>query len=218
MLDEAKKRLLRAQQILGGIQNLDGDGDRVPYQIKSQAFFREGENSVSELAFSIPKDHAFDASKLNIYTEARLLNTTDSTDDELTFRPVDYSDRVVNTANAFAFNYQNSVELVYSLRDSMHGDLQDFPCSVLTAFSGRVSTSASDVGGVTGVSASGTLGQTPVAGWIGALHFKSPYHIDPGASLTARVTPTFSFNNEATTQKEFRITGVLHGYRVVRRR
>ena len=106
------------------------------------------------------------------------------------------------------------MNLTFALRDSMFGDAQDAPCNVVTAFSGRVPTYA----GTSNI-ATGSLVQTPVCGWLGCLKFKKPYKFPRSSTLTARVTPTFSFDNgSAVTRREYRIVGVLSGHRLVWRR
>lgn len=217
-MDDLTGQMFAVQRALEGIQRLDGDADRISYRIRASGVFVEGQNNTSELVFTVPKDFAFDAESLNLYTDMRDIDLQNNTQTERTYRPVDYSDRIPYgiAGGGGAFPYvQNSVDLVFSLRDSQHGNAQDYPCSVLAAFSGRVSTNSLIPGSPSVVEQSAM----PVSGWAGCLKFYKPYHLGPGTTLTARITPVFSYNfGSAANRREYRVTGVLSGRKIVWRR
>lgn len=212
---EIMSRLSKVQKQLLEIQRVEGAADKVGFKISGFMTFLAGDNSVGEITFNVPKYAPFEAHSLNLYAGYRQIDLQTPRQSDVTFRPIDY----LHAARFFDFgtavNVQNAINLTFSLRDSKWGEGQNADCSVLSSFSGRVPTISQPIAAAPFASVS----QTPVTGWLGALRFKKNYRLDPGMTLTARVTPKFSFNAaSAATRREYRVFGVLEGHRLVWRK
>lgn len=208
-------RLNAVQKSLLSLHRETSAPDKVLYKIKESHTFFEGQQTVGELTFNIPRGHGFKARSLNFYAGVRIVDLQTPRTSDVTFRPVDLAQAI--TPTSFLPFLTTAVNFNFALRDSENGVRQNAPCNVRCSFSGRVPSVGGNAG--TAVATVPEISQMPVCGWLGKLDLGEHYDLKPGSSLTARITPTFSLNNQVDTERfQFRVLGVLSGYRPVWRR
>lgn len=188
------------------------ESDRVAHFLQSSFVFRQSENLQNQLIFNVPKGFSFEAQRLALYPEVRIVSIEDADgDSEITFRPTLWTNAIAvslttaSLAQAFDTPTDRLVDATVQLTQveadgvTTH-DLQNAPFPVAHAFSAPVN---SDLGGAQLISAR-----------PGKLVFAAPITLAPGTAFAARITPTFSGVRTADTRlNEYRIVGVLEGFK-----
>ncbi len=190
------------------------EADRVLHTLQQSFTFRQGENLQRALVYSVPLGHAFEAHRLVLLPEIRLVSIAAADgDSEITFRPTLWTHNiseqlnVVNSGLVQAWPVLTDrlldaqIELSQVEADGVTShDLQNAPFPVAQTFSGPVN---SDLGGASLISARPS-----------ALVFAIPALLAPGTSLQVRVTPTFSGVRTSDGRlNEYRIIGLLEGFK-----
>jgi hypothetical protein len=214
---------MNALQIAEEISNLTehvlrlsgGKGYKAPYMISAEGRFLLGNNDVQKLLFNVPADGDFFAERLNLYLQYRFLDVTSVAASDLAFRPCNwtsvgdvYDFATANTSNAGTGEANAKV----SLRDDTNGKYQSAPFSVAGLYSSRF-------GLTNGVFAAEN------SMYRGGLDFEIPMRIGRGKAAELEVTPQFSstgavvrqyLTDNPTFRIEFRVVGLLRGYRNIR--
>ncbi len=196
---QALKLVEKIDNLLDRVSYIIDDGDRAPIFLRGQMTFVTGETPSTDMIFNIPKDADFFGERLNLYLQRRVTSlTAPATATEKTFRPVCWTTVCDITSLNGAIK---DATATFEITDSMNGPYASAPMSIKSAWSQRV-----------GVPQAGPS----ISSYIGGLDFVVPYHIKRGHTLTVKVSPIFSrFNNE-TTKNEYRVVGVLTGYKKVK--
>lgn len=201
MLSQQTREL---NELLDKASGVTADGDRVAYALKGSAQFRAGEYTASEIVLNVPKDADFFGSSFNLYLQGRLVDISNSANNDKTYRPTTFT-----WENAAAFNdffRSGNADFRFELRDSVHGNYQNSALFSLSAFSGMADLT--------------NTGYMPlVSSWPGSLQFAVPYYLPRGETLTVRITPIDSrpdFTEQfPTTRREYRLTCVVQGCKLV---
>lgn len=196
MLDEIKQ----IEGLLKRAEKLVAEGVRMPAYLQASYVYAQGEDAVGELVFNVPTDYEFYGRKLNLYLQSRTISLT-STESDLTFRPSEWL-----STNDYPVGGVKRASCTFDIRDSMNGAAQNLPVTIASAFSARH--------GVAFFAGVGTE-KLPVSAYPGALVFPVDYFLKPGQSLTVKVSPTFSRAGTENERQEFRVSGVLQGYKEV---
>lgn len=176
------------------------DGDRNAYYIHDAYTFVTGSKEEQDLILNNPLDAAFYGTRLDLYLDSRLVDTTDAVNSELTFRPVDWTatNDVVFPSNVAA----KQANCTFSIRTSA-GPYSSSPMSIAHCFSAR----------------QGVPNDLPVSAYLGGLDFHRPYVIERGEAMMVRVAPIYTKAVEVydpTSVPEYRVTAVLQGFKTVR--
>ncbi len=188
------------------------EADRVLHTLQQSFTFRQGENLQRALVYSVPLGHAFEAHRLVLLPEIRIVSIQDSDgDSEITFRPTLWTHNISAAINAGGLVQawpvltdrllDAQIELSQVEADGVTShDMQNAPYPVAQTFSGPVN---SDLGGASVISARPS-----------ALIFNVPALLAPGTALQVRVTPTFSGVRTTDDRlNEYRIVGLLEGFK-----
>lgn len=188
------------------------EADRVEHTLRAEYTFRQSENLQQALVFNVPKGWAFEAHRLSLFVDMRLISVqTGDGASEISFRPTVWTHAVMTNlaANNPGEAWPNpidrlvdaQIELEVQLPDGSKGrSFQNAPFPVAHLFCG---SDNSDIVGVQLVSSRPS-----------ALVFNVPNLIEPGTALLARVTPTFSGVRTTDSRlNEYRITGLLEGFK-----
>lgn len=215
-MDELKDALRQGQQLSELLDRVGSlcearrtSKDRVLHWLQDSFTFQQGQNTVQNLVFNVPKGYDFEAARFNCYLEVRdlLTSTPSGAGSERVFRPTqwftsqgkDPSTRDPPSADAV-------LELTYSTPEGTTRRYQNAAFWVAQTFSDY--TNANSV-----VSAWQYTRTESPAGMV----FDPFYLLARGSTLTCRVTPVFSkpyssdFANEFIY--EYRIRGMLEGYK-----
>lgn len=214
---------MNALQIAEEISNLTehvlrlsgGKGYKAPYMISAEGRFLLGNNDVQKLLFNVPADGDFFAERLNLYLQYRFLDVTSVAASDLAFRPCNWTsvgdtyDVLTTDASSGARGEANAK---VSLRDDTNGKYQSAPFSVAGLYSSRFGLT----GGI--FAAENSM-------YRGGLDFEVPMRIGRGKAAELEVTPLFStvgavvvqyLTDNPTFRIEFRVVGLLRGYRNIR--
>lgn len=186
--------------------------ERVPHVLQKSFTFKQGENTSGPLVFQAPTSHEFEAHRIALYPEIRLVSVRSANGaSEVTFRPTQWTHSVMLAlttgplsqvwANAIDRLVDAQVELALQVGEEDSREMQNAPFPVSQCFSGSMN--------------SDTVGGTLVTSKPGLLVFQHPVVLRPGRSLLCKVTPTFSGTRTTDARiNEYRITAVLEGAKV----
>lgn len=187
------------------------DADRALHTMQAAYTFRQGENLSQSLVFSVPKGQAFEAHRLSLFAELRIVSIQEADgDSEITFRPTVWTH---NKFDHFGAGLQQAwpnavdrfvdaqIELTQMEADGTTShEYQNAPFPVAHTFSGGVN--------------SDMVGSSLQSARPGALVFGVPMLLAAGTALQLRVTPLFSGVRTADDRlNEYRIVGVLEGFK-----
>lgn len=208
--DRVADLLRRARALRSRVQSRGVD--RVPHTLQQSFTFKQGENTSGPLVFQSPSTHEFEAHRLALYPEIRLVSVRSANGtSEITYRPTHWTHAVMVAltsgplsqiwANVLDRLLDAQVELTLQIGKENSREMQSAPFPVAQCFSGAVN--------------SDTVGGTLVTSRPGLLVFQRPVMLRPGRSLLCKITPTFSGTRTLDArQNEYRITAVLEGAKV----
>ena len=216
VLMQGKKLEALASRANAAQAKLREASDRVFYSLQDSFTFQQGQNVVQNLLFNVPASDDFEAVRLSFYPFVRRVAVDDTvTGGDLTFRPTVWSFQDVTTSLAF-YAVDALVELVTAFPDGSTRRYQNAAFTMYQTFSAY--TSPLSTGGLAPVGLqSYDRSESP-----SALLFDPCWHLPKGSTVTARVTPLFSGEREATLTaadglvNEYQIRGVLEGYKRAR--
>lgn len=193
-----------------------GKGYKAPYMISAEGRFLLGNNDVQKLLFNVPADGDFFAERLNLYLQYRFLDVTSVAASDLAFRPCNWTSvgDVYGAGAIFSIAPPAKAEAnaKVALRDDTNGKYQSAPFSVAGLYSSRFGLT----GGI--FAAENSM-------YCGGLDFEVPMRIGRGKAAELEVTPQFStagvvvrqyLTDNPTFRIEFRVVGLLRGYRNIR--
>ena len=181
--------------------------DRVLHWMQQSYTFQQGQNTVGNLVFNVPKGFDFEAARFVIYPEIRLVSINQTADgaNDVAFRPTvwfePYSRDYLSAVDAL-------LELTYAMADGKTRQYQNVGFFAAQAYSQLVNitnTSGSDGDGHANYASNAAP-----AGLV----FDPFYKLERGSTLTCRVTPLYSGPKPSGNRSyEYRIRAVLEGYK-----
>lgn len=215
-MDELKDALRQGQQLSELLDKVGSlcearrtSKDRVLHWLQDSFTFQQGQNTVQNLVFNVPKGYDFEAARFNCYVEVRKLVTSDpnGAGSDRVFRPTQwFTSQAVEESYGGNPSADAVLELSYSTPDGSTRRYQNAAFWVAQTFSDY--TNANGVIPVWQY----TRTESP-AGMV----FDPFYLLARGSTLTCRVTPVFSRPSPSVLADEFiyeyRIRGVLEGYK-----
>jgi hypothetical protein len=180
------------------------DKDRILHFLQDSFVFRQGQNVVNSLVFNVPFADSFEAVRLNLWPSVRVVPTDPAAyPEEKVFRPTHWS-------------MQSQVALVYSGIDALVEMIVAFPDGKTRAYQNSAWSASQAFSFYAADDNSVEIFTRSEA--VGALTFDPPLHLDKGSAVTLRITPLFSAVcnaeiNEVELVREYKITGVLEGYK-----
>jgi len=192
-----------------------GKGYKAPYMIQAEGRFLLGNNDVQKLMFNVPADGDFFAERLNLYLQYRFLDVNSVAASDLAFRPCNWTsvgDVYEGTGKSDSDGARGEANAKVSLRDDTNGKYQSAPFSVAGLYSSRFGLS-------------GGIYASEASMFRGGLDFEVPMRIGRGKAAELEVTPLFStvgttvgryLTDNPTFRVEFRVVGLLRGYRNIR--
>lgn len=185
-------------------------GDDVFYAYKSSIDFYRGQSVANNLVFSVSQDADFDAYRLSVYPYARRVDPTDSTQDDVAFRPTTWTSSglispTINGIDTYAVDC--SFQLSVSDATGQY-NYQNMPF-----MSGSLYCSYTNI-----YSAAGQATRYPITECPASLTFCVPMEVSRGGSVICRVTPLYSGLDDTNNgvYMQYRIVGVLEGKKKVR--
>jgi hypothetical protein len=185
---------------------LDMPGDKCAMFLSGSYVFLTGDNSPGTITMVVPADSDFYGQRLNLYLGSRLIDQGDLTGlgTDLTFRPAAWVS--INNAEDINNNYAvQDANASWNLSDTYNGSYQgNTPLNIAACYSGQYGQGS-------------VHAQVPLSAWPGGRDFFIPRKIRRGSTVTINITPTFSRVQNETVKTQFRVVGVMTGYKVVRR-
>lgn len=190
--------------------SLMDDGDRAWNLLRAiSAAFRLGQDDAVQLTFNVPADADYYGVGMNLFYQYRVIDPTNAANNDRTFRPCIWTSWACtqptmgdNTVSNPGHEGNGSVTIL----DDVAGAYQNVPFSVASMYS----TPYGIPGGQQG---------PPITLFPGALRFHRPYLIGRGKAISLVYTPLFTsaFNItlEAPFTTEYRVVGILDGYKKV---
>ena len=182
---------------------LADDGDREAYYVHDSYTFLTGNKQEQDLILNNPLDAPFYGKRLNLFLESRLTDQSGAGNNELTFRPADWT-----PTNDWPNPLIKDVNANFTVR-TPSGIYSSAPLSIAHAFSTR----------------HGVPGFMPVSAYVGGLDFHRDYPLPRGTAMTVRVSPVFiralggvfpTPFPDPTSVPEYKVTAVLQGYKKIR--
>lgn len=203
MLDAARQ--MRARRRVN-------EADRVVHFLQASFTFKQSENVSSPLVFTVPAGHSFEARRLALYPEVRLVSAQSSDNSsDATFRPTAWTCAVNNILTGtpfsqwFATNTDRLVDAQVALSLLPAGSKEPRPLQNAAFSIAHLFCSALN---------SDLVGTSAISARPSAKQFCVPLRMGPGAALQVQVTPTFSGVRTTDTRlNEYRIVGVLEGFK-----
>lgn len=177
------------QKVIKKETSSDYSGDRISSQLRADFIFKTGDTAPSQMTFNVPEDYVFYAERLCLFLEAKRILLSDSTQNDVVYTPANW----VQQGNFFVYP-EAQASVAFNMSDSVNGPMQNVGTSIILAFGSKLND-----------------------GYPGSLHFQTPIVLPKGSTFTIDITPTFSAAFGATYTREFRVAGVLDGWKAVRR-
>lgn len=180
--------------------------DRVLYFLQGSIVFQQGQNTVQNIVFNVPRTDDLEATRFALYPYVRQVSLTPDGANigpsERTFRPTFWTKQ--NGLAISECGVDALVELTVAFANGKTRTYQNaaWPASqVFSLFTSNVSPGTSP-----------SFNRTEATG---GLVFDAPLYLDRGSTVTARITPLFSAINTTETALpfEYQIVGVLEGYK-----
>ncbi len=185
---------------------LDMPGDKCAMFLTGACFFLTGDNTAAIISMVVPADSDFYAQRLNLYLASKLTDQNDITGlgSDLTFRPASWVS--INNAVDLNDNYVvQDANATWALGDTYNGSYQgNTPLNIAACYSGQYGQGS-------------VHGQVNLSAWASGRDFFVPRKIRRGSTVTINITPSFSRVQSETVKTQFRVLGVMTGYKVVRR-
>jgi len=184
--------------------------DRVLHWLQDFFVFQQGQNTVQNLVFNVPKGFDFEAARFNLYPEIRVVVTDPAAQgpSDLVFRPAAWFTSAGATADQVSITVDGVVELTYSMADGKTRRYQNAAFYVAQTFSDYVNINDN-------LFSAYTSNQCP-----GGLVFDPFYLFERGSTMTCRFTPLYSGPKPVAPAigaddrlYEYRIRGVFEGYK-----
>lgn len=198
--NEFAKRVDRMDALSARACLLLSDGDRVRYFLKDQYEFNAGANEARDLNLNNPMDAVFYGTRLDLYLAGKLSTS------EKAFRPLDWTcvgdwdlspspDEIIVAGDVSGTVSIRTPRGSYTNKDTALDISNTFSQRYGTFFFGS--------------------SYAPCSAYLGGLDFHKPERIKRGESLVVRFNPNFSYNLTVNTGAIYRVTAVLHGYKIV---
>lgn len=193
--------------------------DRIYHSLQSSYTFQQAQNTTDVLTFNVPEGHDFEATRLVIYPEIRLVSTDPTTQgpDDKVFRPTGWFPDFLNIMGVGTAGADVGVDAVidisYTTKGGKSHRFSNASFFAAQTFGGSVNRSSGSTGN--GFFIGGgpyNRFETP-----GGMIFNPFFLLDAGSAMTVHVTPLYSGATADGRLNEYRIRGVLEGYKRVRR-
>ena len=200
-IDELAQKYVAAVQrmdrLVARCMGLVDDGDRDSYYVHDSYTFLSGTKQEQDLILNNPLDAPFYGKRLNLFLDYRLTDQSGAGNNELTFRPAEWT-----PVNGWPASALQAANCQFTVRTPA-GNYSSAPLSIAHAFSTRHGSPF-----------------VPADSYIGGLDFHRKYPIPRGTAMTVRVSPNFTRAlasggafPDPTSVPEYRVTATLQGFK-----